>query len=251
MPVLLLSEAGTGKSTLCMQIAKDLNLKFNAISLTKQTSVNALLGFISINGTYIPSQLRNTYEEGGIFLLDELDAADANDLLSLNTIENGYIAFPDGIVHAHKDFRLVATANPQDNHSIYTGRSKLDFSTMNRFYKIHLDRDPKLEENLTSAETAGEVNAVRSFLASQGSSTLVTMRDTIRIHKLKALGLDDDPVAEVVFEADRALAIIYQSSKVELLKEAEAKRKREEEDKLTQHDTENYQDFLKKVNKGL
>lgn len=202
MPVRLTSEAGVGKTTMSRQIAEELSLPFYTISCTKQMSVNALIGFISINGTYIPTQFRKAFESGGVFLLDELDAGDPNVLLVLNTIENGYMAFPDGVVEAHPDFRLVATTNPDDGHSIYTGRSKLDFATRDRYHTIHLERDPELELALTSPEVVTEITIARKVLESSASSRQLTMRDAIRIHKLKQLGISDSPIEDVVFCED-------------------------------------------------
>jgi len=113
---LLTGEKGSGKTTVAKQISDGLgkDFPFFAISMTRQTTLSHLLGFMSVNGVYVPSQLRDVAENGGVFLLDEIDAADANVLLALNTIENGYIAFPDKIVQLHKNFRLMATSNPQE-----------------------------------------------------------------------------------------------------------------------------------------
>ena len=53
--VLLESEAGSGKTTLLKGVAKDLGLDFYSVPMTKQTTLNALLGFKSINGNYVSS----------------------------------------------------------------------------------------------------------------------------------------------------------------------------------------------------
>ena len=222
MPIRLTSEAGAGKTTMAMQIAEELGLEFFTISCTKQMSVNALIGFISINGTYIPTQFRKAYESGALFLLDELDAADPNVLLALNTIENGYMAFPDGVVKAHPSFRLVATTNPDDNHSIYTGRSKLDFSTKDRYHTIPLERDPNLELHLTSQEVVDEITIARQVLESNSSSKQLTMRDAIRIHKLKSLGISTSPIEDVVFSDDYIMYTEY-TKKAETIVKAKAK----------------------------
>lgn len=198
--VLLVGEAGSGKTTLAMQIAEELGLDFCTISMTKQTAVSALIGFISINGTYIPSQLRDAYENGKVMLLDELDAADVNVLLTLNTIENGFIAFPDKIVHAHPDFHLIATANPINEHSTYTGRSKLDFSTLDRYHKVELSRDDSLEIHLTSQSLFEEVTLARQLMHEMGLTSTVTMRDSIRMHRLSTLGISDCIFKDVVFD---------------------------------------------------
>lgn len=219
MPVLLSGVAGTGKSTLAKQIADDLGIGFASVSCTKQMSVNALLGFISINGVYIPSQLRKAYESGSLFLLDEIDAADPNVLLCLNTIENGFISFPDGIVEAHPDFRLVATANPFDAHSTYTGRSKLDFSTIDRYFIVEIERDDSLEIALTSPELFEEVSLARSVLSELGSTRTVTMRDSIRMHKLSALGISDCHFHDVAFSKDEVTYALFQQKRTAITEE--------------------------------
>lgn len=229
MPVLLVGEAGSGKSTLCMQIAEDLSLPFHSISCTKQMSVSALLGFISINGAYISTQLRYAYENGGVFLLDEIDAADPNVLLTLNTIENGFISFPDKIVHAHPDFRLCATANPFDSHSTYTGRSKLDFSTIDRYFVITLERDDALEISLTSPELFSQVSIARDIMIANGITKSITMRDSIRMHKLHSLSITDCVFKDIAFKDHPALHAEY-ISRIDTIKQETAKASRTQTD---------------------
>lgn len=254
LSVLLTGTAGTGKTTIAMQIAEDLKRPFSSMSLTKQSSMASIIGYKMMNGEYCASSFRTAYEEGHVFLLDELDAADSNVLLVLNTLENGFVAFPDKIVKGHKDFRLIATANPQDEHSIYTGRSKLDFSTMDRYYEIKLPRDPKLEENLTSSETVVQIAAARELLAEQGSSIQVTMRDAIRVHKLTGLGLDESPIEKVVFAKDSTLLNIYKQRAAEIAEKLEAKRladeKKAKEDAKSQHDMVSLDTLWAKASQG-
>ncbi len=250
MPVLLIGESGTGKTTLAKAIADERGNGFAVISFTQQTSVNDILGFKSVTGEYQPSEFRKAYEQGYTVLFDELDSAHSNTILSLNTMDNGYVPFPDGIVHAHKNFRLLATANPHNEQSVYTGRSRLDFSTLNRFYRIQLDRDPKLEEALTSEETAAEVAIVRNFLLAQGSSIKATMRETLRIHKLKELNLGVDPILDTIFFEDVTLGEQYLQQKETIIAEQEENQKQAELDKLTQHDMTTYTDFLSKVKRS-
>ena len=198
MPVRLCGEAGTGKSTIAMQLAEDLGLDFASLSMTKQTTLSHIIGFVSIQGTYIPTNFRKAYEEGSLFLLDEIDAGDPNTLLCLNSIENGYMSFPDGIIHGHPDFRLIATSNPDDEHSIYTGRSKLDFATKDRFFTVDLPRDSDLEIVLTSAETVAEITRAREVLEANNSTRQLTMRDSIRYHKMKALPINDNHMRTLI-----------------------------------------------------
>ena len=56
-PVMLEGERGCGKTTLIMDVAKELNLDFYSLSMTRQTTLSLLLGFINVNGIYVPSHL--------------------------------------------------------------------------------------------------------------------------------------------------------------------------------------------------
>jgi len=189
MNVLLSGPAGSGKSTIIKNISTELDLPMYTMPMTKQTTLNSLLGFISINGNYIPSQLRKAVEEGGIMLLDELDGSDPNTVLCLNTLENGYLACPDGNINVHKDFHLCATANPSNEHQIYTGRSKLDGATLDRFEEVEILRDNELEILLTCEETNAELNTMRGILSYNNVSKTLSMRDAIRFKKRKDIGL--------------------------------------------------------------
>lgn len=212
-PVLLTGEKGSGKTTLAMQIAKELSLKFYSVSMTRQTTLSHLLGFMNVNGTYIPSQLREAVEHGGLMLLDEMDAADANVLLSLNTIENGYVSFPTGIIELHPNFRLIATSNPQGEHSHYTGRVKLDGATLDRFDIIEINRDENLEKTLVDSDTHRRMTIMREVLKQQNSSLIVSMRDAMRYQKRKELGLLDGYMERLTNHNQLALEAYYEALK--------------------------------------
>ena len=191
---LLTGERRCGKTTVVQQVAKDLGLDFFAVSMTRQTTLSHLLGFINVNGTYIPSQLRQAAEFGGLFLLDEIDAADANVLLCLNPLENGYLSFPDKVINIHKDFRILATSNPQDNHKDYNGRSKLDAATLDRFDKVELEKDDMLEQSIVDFHTFSHMELVRKCLKESNSPTYISMRDSMRFQNRKELNLLDSYV---------------------------------------------------------
>ena len=218
LPLLLVGEAGTGKTSLAEQIAFELKQEFTVISLNKQYSKGDFIGFKSIDGGYISTEFRKAYEHGHIILLDELDAADPNTLLCLNTIENGYVAFPDGRINAHPNTRIIATANPFTQHAQYTGRSKLDFSTLNRYHILPLDRDEDLEKNLVHPVTMTFMELVRDYFSENNIGVPITMRSALKFDKLKTI--IKNPGLEIFFQdQDASLAATFVLKYVEELKD--------------------------------
>ena len=205
-PVLLTGERGSGKTSLLKQVADSLELKFFSMSMTRQTTLSHLLGFRNVDGVYMPSPIRDAAEQGGVVVLDEIDASDVNVLLCFNTVDNGYIAFPDGVVYLHKDFVLCATSNPQNNHKEYNGRSKLDAATLDRFDIINVERDENLEKSLISFSTFQHIDIVRKSLESNGSSKYISMRDALRYEKRKELGLLENYVEKLFGYNELALS---------------------------------------------
>lgn len=187
--VLLTGERGSGKTTLAKDVASTLKLDFFSLSMTRQTTLSHIMGFMNVNGVYISSHIRKAAENGGLVLLDEIDASDPNVLLCLNTVENGYLSFPDKIVDLHPNFRLIATSNPQDNHKDYNGRAKLDAATLDRFDLIDVELDQNLEKSLVDANTYAHIELIRSCLKNTNSSTYISMRDSLRYQIRKDLNL--------------------------------------------------------------
>lgn len=213
LATMLVGPAGSGKTTIAMSVAEELNLDFYSLSMTRQTTLSHLLGFISVNGSYIESQLYKAATQGGLFLADEIDAGDPNVLLSLNTIENGYIAFPTGVVQIHEDFRLIATANPQNEHHNYVGRSKLDAATLDRFDIVDIPLDLDLEKSLVDDDTVRRVQALREILKNNNSSKSVSMRDSLRYFTRKQLDMTEGFFERIIGDNPQVLSIFADAMK--------------------------------------
>jgi hypothetical protein len=84
---------------------------------------------------------------------------------------------------------LVATANPQDQHNFYTGRSKLDAATLDRFDIIDVERDDELECSLVDNDTHNRMQLLRKIMGDHNASKKVSMRDALRYQKRKELNL--------------------------------------------------------------
>jgi SpoVK/Ycf46/Vps4 family AAA+-type ATPase len=129
MPVLLEGPVGTGKTTILLELAEELGLDYYASVLTDQTSASEFKGYKNaMNGEYVMTEFRKAIEHGGMFVLEELNAATSNLPIIFNTIENGYFVFADKLVKVHPDFWLCATMNTITNNKDFGGRRVLDKS---------------------------------------------------------------------------------------------------------------------------
>lgn len=214
IPVLMTGGKGSGKTTIAIDVAKALDLPLYSVTMTRQTTLGMLLGFINVTGQYIPSDIYRAARDGGVVLLDEINGGDPNVLLCLNTIENGYISFPEhGIVYLHENFRLMATQNP--NSSAYTGRAVLDASTLDRFDKVDVSLDNDLEKSLVDPDVYQKICIIREIVKDLNMSIDVSMRDCLRFQKRKLIGLDSAFV-ENLFNKDQ-LAIDKYNEKLEAI----------------------------------
>ena len=160
IPVFLTGPAGSGKNVICKQIADALGLDFyfsNSVTQEYKTT-----GFVDANGNYHETQFYKAFTNGGVFMLDEIDASSPEVLVILNAaIANRYFEFPIGRVNAHKDFRIVAAGNTYGTGADleYTGRYQLDASSLDRFCIIEVSYD----KNIESAIADGD-NEMLSFI---------------------------------------------------------------------------------------
>ena len=184
--VLLWGDSGSGKSHTAAELAKALGLEFYYISLANQTPEYRIMGTPNANGEFIPTPFYQAYRYGGVFCIDEIDAANDNLLTSLNSaLANGHASFPViGKVERHPDFICVCTANTPalGASSVFTSRRPLDVATRDRFKFLRWDIDAKLERELTLRVNpkAGSwlkwIQSVRAYAKANFPKLLVTMR---------------------------------------------------------------------------
>jgi len=207
-PTLLVGPAGTGKTHSAAEIAKVLGLDFYSISVGAQTSKSDLVGYMHAGGGYVTTQFREAYEKGGVFLLDEADAGNSNVLILLNAaLSNGYMAFPDAMIQAHEDFRLIASANTFGHGASrqYVGRNQLDAATLDRFTVLTWDIDARVERSLAGDQTKWYevVKAVRKeAIDVLQLRVVISPRATKRGAELLTAGMDFETVLEMALCAN-------------------------------------------------
>lgn len=160
--VMIVGPAGTGKTTTAHQVADALSLNFGFISCTGGMPEAALTGRMLFDGTYVQTDFVKCYENGWVFLLDEVDAADSNTLLIINSaLANGHLSLSNRkenpIATRHPDFICICAANTYGNWSFdYAGRNILDKAFLDRFAvsKVFMGYDEKLEASLSTGHDA-------------------------------------------------------------------------------------------------
>lgn len=207
--VLLVGPAGCGKTHLASQVAAGLGLDFASVSCSAGMSEGHLLGRLLPTGEggrfeYVRSEFVRLYEEGGVFLFDEIDAADANVLLVINAaLANGHLSLPsrpaNPVATKHPDFVCIAAANTFGTGADrqYVGRNQLDESTLDRFRigQMQLDYDADLEAALCPDDALrGRLQGYRATARAARLRRVVSTRFLADAYVMKQLGDSDDEI---------------------------------------------------------
>lgn len=200
--IALVGPAGSGKTTAVHKAADALGLPFYSKSVSSHTSPHEFFGYQDANGKYVRTLFRESYENGGVFLLDEFDAGNPNVLAALNqATANGSCAFADGMIEKHEDFIIVMAGNTFGHGATieYVGRNKIDAATLDRFAFINFQYDEDLELELsTNKAWCKKVQALRGIIEAKKIRTIISPRATFNGERLLAAGMSEDKVLDLV-----------------------------------------------------
>jgi len=159
----LVGPAGSGKGFLAQHLAEAFDLRFGFQSCSEGMSEGMVLGRgvpLAEEFLYLQSSFVDFYENGGVFLLDEIDAANPNVLLIINEcLSSPHLAIPNRVKNPyairHKDFHVIVAANTWGTgpNMEYVGRNRLDAAFLNRFIgsTIELGYDARIEGEIAKA----------------------------------------------------------------------------------------------------
>jgi hypothetical protein len=208
--VMLVGEAGSGKTTAVYNASKAIGKEYYSTSFCATTSKSDLLGYMNAHGDYVQTSFRKSFEFGAVFCADEFDAGNPNTNTVINSaLSNEVSGFSDGMVNRHPDFTVVACCNTigKGANSKYVGRNKLDAATLDRFAVIEWDIDETLEASMLGIylpqeefdlEQGGRVSsrqwlevckAARKVITEIGAEIVVSPRAVIGGAKLAEAGV--------------------------------------------------------------
>lgn len=198
--VYLIGPSGAGKTHAASQCAKALGVPFHFTGAV--ASEYKLTGFMNAQGKIVSTEFRKAYENGGLFLFDEIDASYPQAVLAFNAaLANDFMDFPDKQVKRHEKFYCVAAANTygQGADRQYIGRNQLDAASLDRFVFIDWKYDEKLEVQLAGDEKWTQyVQKVRKVIEENNIRHVVSPRASIAGAKLLASGISRDVVEEII-----------------------------------------------------
>ena len=223
--VYLVGPAGSGKTTAAEKVSEALGLQFGFMSVGPQTTKSDVFGYMSASGDYIATEFRRRFEQGGVFLFDEIDAAHPGVLTQINAaLAGSSCAFPDKMVKKHADFRCIAAGNTYGTgpDRVYVGRQELDGASLDRFDFVEWAYDEALEREIALTLTTDReialrwtsyIQAVRKAIAKLGIRHIVSPRATMNGVKLLTAGVSETKVRETS---------VYKSLKPDEVKRIEA-----------------------------
>jgi cobaltochelatase CobS len=211
---LLVGPAGCGKTHLAHQVAEALGRPFASVSCTAGMSESALQGWLipgENNGAfeYLSSDFVRMYEQGGVFLFDEIDGSDSNTLLFMNqALANGSFFLPirkgASLVKRHPDFVCMAAANTFGTgaNQTYAGRERLDESTLDRFRAgvVSLDYDQTFERKSVAPDLLAWGWAIRKRISEARLRRVMSTRFLLDATKLLKAGETVEEIKATFFE---------------------------------------------------
>lgn len=198
--VYLVGPAGAGKTYAAIQCAKALGVDFYFTGAV--ASEFKLTGFIDAQGRIVSTEFRKAFENGGLFLFDEIDASYPQAVLAFNAaLANDYMDFPDKRVQRHENFYCIAAANTygQGADRQYVGRNQLDAASLDRFVFLDWKYDENLERELSGNQDWSDyVQKIRQYIEVQKIRHVVSPRASINGAKLLANGISREIVEQTI-----------------------------------------------------
>jgi cobaltochelatase CobS len=221
--IMLIGDAGVGKSSVIIEIAKRINVPVFQLACSGKTRFQHLVGSRElVDGAtrWVDGPLPRAMREGGILLLDEVTRMDAGEQMNLASVLDGRstLTIPDTgeVVNPHPRFRVAATGNSGgfgDESGAYIGEKASSFAFLDRFQKIRVHPMPEEVEKDILKKLSGlpdEIvnvmirlaNEIRKNFVSQGGGLSVTISPrSMQVWAREAAGYQKLGIKDPIWEA--------------------------------------------------
>lgn len=221
--MMLIGDAGVGKSSVIVEIAARLNIPLYQMACSGKTRFQHLVGSRELVGgetRWVDGPLTRAMREGGILLMDEVTRLDAGEQMNLAAVldARSRLTIPDTgeVVKPHPRFRVAATGNSGgfgDDSGAYVGEKPSSFAFLDRFQKIRVNPMPAVVETGLLQRVSGlpdEIislmtrlgNEVRKNFVGAGGGLSVTISPrAMQVWALEAAGYQKLGIKDPVWEA--------------------------------------------------
>lgn len=183
--VYLWGDAGTGKTTLAMEVAEGMGL--NVLVSGSAISKYDFFGFKLPSGDVVETAFLIAWRDGGVWIGDEIDRSDPKAVAALNAaLANGVADFSHlglGLIKRHADCIIICTGNTAMNgqDARFSAASKQDAAFRDRFIFMQLILDEAFELVITpDREWTEHVQKIRKASVKLGPSVQVAIMATMR-----------------------------------------------------------------------
>lgn len=221
--LMLIGDAGVGKSSVVVEIAGRLNIPVYQIACSGKTRFQHLVGSRELVGgetKWVDGPLTRAMREGGILLMDEVTRMDAGEQMNLAAVldERSTLTVPDTgeVVKPHPRFRVAATGNSGgfgDDSGAYVGEKPSSFAFLDRFQKIRINPMPEAEETRLLKKVSGlpdEIIALmirlanevrKNFVGAGGGLSVTVSPRSMQVWAQEAGGYQKLGIKDPVWEA--------------------------------------------------
>jgi cobaltochelatase CobS len=186
MPVLLIGDTGTGKTSLVRHLAYNTKNAFVRVNHNGGTSVEDIVGRFTINENghteWVDGVLIEAMKNGYWFHCDEINAASPEINFVYHSLldDDGKVVLVEKgheVVVPHPNFRFFAAMNPPAD---YAGTKELNKALMSRFSVVNVDfASPKIEAEIVAARTGVDVDVAKNMVEFAGQIRASHAKGTI------------------------------------------------------------------------
>lgn len=221
--LLLIGDAGVGKSSVIVEIAGRLNIPVYQLACSGKTRFQHLVGSRELVGgetKWVDGPLTRAMREGGILLMDEVTRMDTGEQMNLAAVldARSALTIPDTgeVVKPHPRFRVAATGNSGgfgDESGAYAGEKPSSFAFLDRFQKMRVNPMPAnveidllkrvsgLPDEIIALMSRLATEVRKSFVGAGGGLSVTISPRSMQVWAMEAAGYQKLSIKDPVWEA--------------------------------------------------